>query len=225
MKQVLLNLLLLVSYIAGYAQNCAGYYYLQQHKTITMSVFDRKNKPSGTYAYKISDVKQSPAVTSSVVKGEFMDEKGKILSRSVCLMKCSGGNFQMDMKMLLPQQQAEQFKHMDVHTESYLDYPAGMHTGDVLKDGSFTANTKTDNGLEMNIEMNVTDRVVGGEEEVVTPAGTWKCFKITSKCRFRTRVSGIGIPFQIDNTEWFAPAFGIIKTGSKWGSTIITSIQ
>jgi hypothetical protein len=36
---------------------------------------------------------------------------------------------------------------------------------------------------------------------------------------------GIGIPFNSDNTEWFAPGVGIIKTQSKYGGTAITAIR
>jgi hypothetical protein len=36
---------------------------------------------------------------------------------------------------------------------------------------------------------------------------------------------GVGIPVNIEGTEWFAPGFGIVKTESKHGSTAITSIK
>lgn len=36
---------------------------------------------------------------------------------------------------------------------------------------------------------------------------------------------GIGVPFNIEGTEWFAPGFGIVKTESKHGRTAITAIK
>ncbi len=30
---------------------------------------------------------------------------------------------------------------------------------------------------------------------------------------------------QLDDTEWFAPGFGVVKTQSKYGETAITSIK
>jgi len=36
---------------------------------------------------------------------------------------------------------------------------------------------------------------------------------------------GIGMPFNIDGTEWYAPGFGVVKTESKNGGTAITAIK
>lgn len=207
------------------AQQCNGFYYLQANKKITMSLTDRKGRPSGSYVYTVSDVKSNGPVMSSKVRSEMFDESGKSVSSSECIMKCNGGTYQMDMKMLLPQQQAEQFKNMDAQTEFYLDYPAVMNTGEVLKEGTFNTNVTNDKGLEMSLEMTITDRNVLAQEQVTTAAGTWQAFKISSRCKVRTRISGIGIPFTIEQTEWFVPSFGVVKTQSKWGGTEITAIQ
>lgn len=207
------------------AQDCQGYWSLQQNKVITMSLYDRNEKSSGTYVYRVVDVKSNDEISSSVVEGTLSDDKGKQVSSNVCHLKCSNGLYQVDMKMLLPQQQQEQFKKMDARSSFFLEYPAGMEVGDQLKEGSFSTSMRNDKGPEMSMEMTIADRQVVGEEEISTPAGTWKCFRITFRCKVRTRVGGIGIPFQIDNTEWFAPAFGIVKTVSKWGSSVITAIQ
>jgi hypothetical protein len=40
------------------------------------------------------------------------------------------------------------------------------------------------------------------------------------------KTMGIGLPaMNMDNTEWFAPGFGIVKTQSKHGGTAITAIN
>jgi len=215
----------LLSATAVTAQDCSGFYYFQQHKVTTMTVYDRKEKTSGTYVYRVIDVKRSANKINSVVEGEMNDEKGRLLSRNTAHMLCQNGVYLVDMKLLLPQQQQEQFKNMELQSDFYLEYPARMAVGDQLKEGNFNASVKNDKGPGMDIEMIITDRIVAGEEEVTTPAGTWKCFRIRSRYKIRTKVGGIGIPFQVDNAEWFAPGFGIVKTASKWGSTMITAIQ
>jgi hypothetical protein len=70
----------------------------------------------------------------------------------------------------------------------------------------------------------MTKRKVEGRESVTTPAGTWNCFKITyhSKMIFKM---GIGIPMNMDVTEWWAPGFGVVKTESDSGKTEITAIK
>jgi hypothetical protein len=70
----------------------------------------------------------------------------------------------------------------------------------------------------------MTKRKVTGKESLTTPAGTWDCFTITyhSKMIFKM---GIGIPMNSDVTEWYAPGFGVVKTESNGGSTLITSVK
>jgi hypothetical protein len=35
---------------------------------------------------------------------------------------------------------------------------------------------------------------------------------------------GMSIPVNIEGTEWFCPGFGIVKTETKYGTTLVTSI-
>ena len=81
------------------------------------------------------------------------------------------------------------------------------------------------NGMQQTLTMNVTNRKVEGKESITTPAGTWDCFKITSKSKIHMKMGPIGVPMNFDSTEWFAPGFGVVKTESKHGETLITSVK
>ena len=107
----------------------------------------------------------------------------------------------------------------------YLEYPAVINAGDQLKDGLLNMDYESSGGLKSSIEISITERRVEGKESVTTPAGTWECYRITSKNRITSRIAGIGIPIKMDVTEWFAPGFGVVKTESKTGKTEITSIK
>lgn len=103
------------------------------------------------------------------------------------------------MKMMLPQQQQEQYASTEVKADNfYLEYPS---------------------------KMLINDRKVEGQESVTTPAGTWDCFKISYKCKMGVKTGPINIPINFEGTEWYAPGFGIVKTQSKYGGTAITSIK
>jgi hypothetical protein len=41
----------------------------------------------------------------------------------------------------------------------------------------------------------------------------------------KIKTMGIGVPLNMDATEWFAPGFGVVKTQSKYGETAITAIK
>ena len=80
-------------------------------------------------------------------------------------------------------------------------------------------------GMAASIEITITNRQVGSKESITSPAGTWECFKITSNQKILSKVAGMGIPIKMDVTEWYAPGVGVIKTESKFGSTLITAIE
>ena len=41
----------------------------------------------------------------------------------------------------------------------------------------------------------------------------------------KIKMGPIPINSNLDGTEWFAPGFGVVKSDSKNGSTVITSIK
>ncbi|MGB8192458.1 MAG: hypothetical protein WCF67_11095, partial [Chitinophagaceae bacterium] len=80
-------------------------------------------------------------------------------------------------------------------------------------------------GMQQTLTLNVTDRKVEAKESVTTPAGTWECYKISSKNKIHVKMGPIGIPMNMEVTEWFAPGFGVVKTESKSGGTMITAVK
>ncbi len=207
------------------AQDCNNYYFLQNNKTIEMTVYNRKGDPDGKYIYTVSDVKNSGATTTGTFQSEMFNKKGKSTVKGSGKVECKGGAMFMDMRVILPQAQQEQFAKADAKLESiYIEYPVDMKAGDQLKDANM--NLEIDNnGMKQSVIMNVSNRKVEAKESVTTTAGTWDCFRISSKTRVNIKTMGIGIPVNFESTEWYAPGFGIVKTESKHGGTAITSIK
>ena len=189
-----------------------------------MTFYNKKGEESGKDIYNISDVQTSGTETTATVNSEMFDKKGKSIAKSTSNIKCNGGVMMMDMKMMLPQQQVEQFKTGEAKADNmYLEYPSGMKVGDQLKDGNFTM-TGQNGSMNYTISLAITERKVEAQESVTTTAGTWQCFRITSKSHMNVKTV-IGIPMNFETTEWYAPGFGVVKTESKSGSTAITSIK
>jgi len=208
------------------AQDCSNYYYLQNNKTVEMTISNNKGKESGKMIYKISDTKKSGSSVTATINSEFVDTKGKTITSATNNVKCVNGVMQMDMKVFIPAAQQEQIKSGTASaSDVYLEYPANMNVGDQLKDGEMNMDYESASGLKSSIEISITERKIEGKESVSTPAGTWECFKISSKNKITSRIAGIGIPIKMDVTEWFAPGFGVVKTESKTGKTEISSIK
>ena len=219
-------LLLILSGLFSFSQECGNFYYLQNNKTIEMTITNSKGKESGKNIYTISNVNKNGNSISSIINSEFFDSKGKSINKAVNNVKCMNGVMMMDMKIFIPSAQQEQMGNGTANaSDVYLEYPASMAAGDDLKDGQFTLNYQTGGGMNSSIDVSITERKVEVKESVTTTAGTWECFKIISKNKITTKIAGIGIPIKSDVTEWFAPGFGVVKTESKFGKTEITAVK
>ena len=220
-------IILLVFFIAlkPYAQNCGGYYYLQNNKTVEMSMLDKKGDLSGKLVYTVRDVQNDNNEMSASVESQIFDKKGRTIAKGSSRMKCNGGVMMMNMKMMIPAPQAEQFSQASAKSDDfYIEYPVSMNKGDELKEGRLTMEVDN-NGMQQSISINVYDRKVEDKEKVTTPAGTWDCYKISYKNKMSIRMMGVGIPMNIEGTEWYAPGFGVVKSYSKHGTMEITAIK
>jgi hypothetical protein len=212
-------------YLKMNAQKCGDYLFLQNNKTVEMTIYNRKGDANGKQIYTVSNVANSGDATTATLNSEMFDKKGKSIVKASNHIKCVNGVMMMNMKMMIPQQQTEQFGNTEATAEDvYIDYPSTMNIGDQLKDGAFSMDINN-NGLKQTVNMNVTDRKVEAKESITTTAGTWDCFKISYKGKMIIKTAGIGIPVNIDGTEWYAPGIGVVKTQSKSGGTAITAIK
>ena len=225
MKKTLIFLMICFSGLTMMAQDCKNYIFLQNNKTVEMTIYNKKGDPNGKQVYKISDVSGSDAAVTAIVNTEMIDKKGKTVSKATGNYKCNGGVMMVDMKMSIPSAQMEQFKNAEVKAQDiYIEYPAVINVGDQLKDATLSMDMDN-NGLKQTLNMVISDRKVEAKESVTTTAGTWDCFKISSKIKLTIKTMGVGIPMNLESTEWFAPGFGVIKTESKSGGTAITAIN
>jgi len=190
-----------------------------------MTVYDKKGDVSGKQVYMVSNYNGNSSGSSATVNSEMFDKKGKSIAKGASTIKCNKGIMMMDMKMSMPQAQSAQIGNTDATAENvYLEYPAALTVGDNLKDGHMELNIDN-RGMKQTLTMDVTNRKVDGKEKITTTAGAWDCYKITNTTKMKIKTMGIGIPINMDVTEWFAPGFGIVKSQSKYGGTAITSIK
>ncbi len=206
------------------SQDCATYYYFQNNKTIEMTIYNKKGQATSKQIYTVSDVSNSGGTTTATINSELFDKNGKSVVKATNIIKCVNGVMMMDMKMNLPQTGKGNTDANATVSNAFIEYPASMQPGDELKDASMQMDIES-NGLKQSIDMQVTNRKVQAKEKVTTSAGTWDCYKITNSTKMKIKTMGIGMPMNIENTEWFAPGFGVVKTESKSGGTAITAIR
>ena len=207
------------------AQDCNNYYYMQRNKTVEMSMYDKGGDETGKMVYSIGDVTNSNSFTVANVQSQILDKRGRTIAKGTGVMKCNGGVMMINMKMNMPIPESDQSIQTNAKSdEFFIEYPANMAKGDVLKEGNMNLEANN-NGMPQSISIHTFDRKVEDKEKITTPAGTWDCYKISYKTKMTIRIMGVGVPKNLDGTEWYAPGFGVVKTVSKYGSTVITSIK
>ena len=222
MKYSLFTCLLFISFF-GFSQDCKTYYYLQNNKITEVTMYNKKGNASGKLVYTVSDFKSTAGTSSATLTTETFDKKGKSEIKSTGVVKCTKGVIMMDMKMSMPPGQP--LGITNAKTESvFIEYPGAMKIGDDLKEAHMQIETET-KGMQQSVTLDIINRKVTGKEKVTTPAGTWDCYVITNITKLKIKTMGIGIPMNMELTEWFAPGFGMVKTKSKYGETLITAIR
>ena len=209
-----------------HAQDCNGYYFLQNNKTIEMAILNKKGEQSAKQVYTVSNVDNAGSSTTADLQSEMFDKKGKSMAKGKAKIKCDGGVMMVDMKMSIPTQPGTQNAvETDVKSDNiFIEYPNNMNVGDNLKNATMHMDMDN-NGMKQSIDMEVFDRKVEAKEKITTPAGSWDCYKISYKSKMKIKTMGIGMPMNIEGIEYFAPGFGIVKTQSKQGGTEIVSIK
>jgi hypothetical protein len=87
-----------------------------------------------------------------------------------------------------------------------LDYPANLQRRPGTYDGNVVS--KLTPGMSMlNMVIKIYDRKVVAQEDVTTPAGTFKCYKMTSTIETKTMFSMVA-----KSTEWIALKVGIVRS-------------
>ncbi len=213
------------------AQDCKTYYYMTNNAEVQMTLYDAKGKINGVQTWKITNAKKATAGFESTVNANFTDGKGAAIATSTGTYKCSGGKLMADIRMSIPQDQAQKIDAGAAQvTDAFIEYPSRLSEGMSLPDASFSMEANT-SGVPSATEFGIKNRKVAGKETITSEAGSWEAYKITYDAVIKIKMAGIGIPMNMKTTEWFVPDFGIVKTetfnkkGKLIGSSLLTKLK
>lgn len=182
MKKVLNLFVFMLAFIlsgAVMAQDC-GYYSMSEGMVLGYQNLDAKGKLTGSTRLTFLEVSQLGAATIYKVKSEYADAKNSNQAVREYNMRCEDGKFYVDMQNLVDPKSMEAFKGMEISVDSKdLEYPNGLIAGQILPDASITISAASGGINILNLNINITNRKVVGNESVTVPAGTFECFKIT----------------------------------------------
>jgi hypothetical protein len=212
----------LLSCTSAFAQEC-GYYPVRKGAVMSYQSLDEKGKIVNTSKMTILDVEGSATATQYKVKSESWDEKNKPQAEREYMMKCTNGEFSIDMKSMIDPKSFEGFKDMEVtFTGSDMSFPSSLTEGQSLPDANITMAASSGGMTLMRMTINITNRKVVGMESVTVPAGTYNCYKITYDIETK-----LGIKVSSSAIQWMNKGAGSVKTetydkkGKLLGSTVL----
>lgn len=202
----------LISSILSVAQ-CNEYYVLNEGTAWTYETYSAKGKLSGKTQQHVKSLEKTATGFTAIVTAVLYNDKGKEQTKGDLEMSCVNGTFIIDMRKFIPEEQQKMFESykMNIQSEN-LEIPSSLSTGQKLKDGSITW-TAEGSPIPMKMVVTVYDRKVEGKETITTPAGTFECFKISSKSKVNTQM-GVNMNFNFSSLEWIAPKVGTVKSES-----------
>lgn len=232
MKRLIIacTFILLLSGFKFGAGDCSSLVFFKEGTTITSTSYNDDGKVTGSTKSLYSKVSKTASGASVLVLQENFDKKGKPSTKSEFTIKCDKGTLFFDMKMMMPQQQAESYKDMEMTVEGAdMEIPSELTVGSTLKDADikFRFTTKTGMAMPMmNMNVKITDRKIEAKETITTPAGSFECYKISETTEMKTMFS-----VKAKTINWFSKEVGNVKTesykenGKYVGKTELTEIK
>lgn len=212
MKHVFLLVVAVVFSATAVAQ-CNDYYVIKEGSSWTYESFNAKGKSVGKNEQKVTSYQSAPNGYKATINSVMYNDKGKKLTEADLEVRCENGTFYMDMRRFIPQDQQKAFESYELKFETEnLELPSRLSAGQSLKNGSVTM-TAVGSPMPMKITVNITDRKVAGKETITTPAGTFECWKITSRSSTQMQM-GINMNLNFTTTEWITEKTGLVKSES-----------
>lgn len=211
-----------------YSQDCPELFQANHISSYEICSYDAKHKQTSSTVYTLDNVSENKVMLTALMK----DKKGASQGEMNYDILCEGSTVKVNMEHLFYTMNSfSQNEDLDVESEiigEHLSYPQNMEVGQSLKDGSLETETMMQNALSIKITMDFTDRKVLVHENIETPAGTFKAFKITSTNLFKMGFMTI----KTKQIQWYVPDLGLVvksesydKKGKLSGTTSLCKVE
>lgn len=176
MKIVLIFVLSLVTITGGLLAQCNPYFDLAEGSKWEITNYNGKGKFQGKQQSEIKALNIEDNGWKATVAMALYDKKSEIVYNKDIEMACDNGIVNLDMTRLIPDEQLKVYEDMNMKVDvDNVEIPKELEVGMTLDDGSVTIS----GDLSMTITVTITDRKVEGMETVITPAGSFECYKIS----------------------------------------------
>lgn len=210
MKKVFIVLICLFAYQTSVAQNCESISPYKQGMYMEYTNYNKKGKSKSVEKHTIEAVDSKGGNLVIHIKTSVIEGKNNASAQKYVL-QCNNGNFKVDMANYASHQSENQEGSISVEAVGdFIEFPSGMTAGMMLADGNIDIQIGEGDSSLAIANMSVLNRKVLGKDNLTTPAGTFKGYKISFDYLFDMgiiKVRGSGV-------EWYVDGIGIIRTES-----------
>lgn len=176
MKKLYTLLFIVTVAFGGCFGQCNPYFDMEEGGKWEITSYNGKGKFQGRQMTEIKKLETDAEGWDATLAMQLYDKKDKEVYNKDIEMSCNGGTVVLDMTRLIPDEQLQTFKDMNMQVDmDNIEIPQNLEAGMTLDDGSVTIS----GDIPMKMTVVITDRKVEGKETITTPAGTFECFKIT----------------------------------------------
>ncbi len=192
---------------------CNNYYVVEQGSAWTYETHDANGKRTGKNEQTVKAFEKRGNGFTATIASIAYNDKGKELTKGELKMRCDNGIISIDMRKFIPEEQLKALSSYDLKiTGDNIETPSNLSVGQTLRDGTITV-TVEGAPMPMKMTVSVTNRKVEGKETITTPAGTFECYKISSKTSTEMQM-GMNMTFDFSGTEWITARTGMVKSES-----------
>ncbi|HBC04771.1 MAG TPA: hypothetical protein PKH16_04235 [Aequorivita sp.] len=207
-KTFIISLLLLTAVFtqANAQTGCSKFYPLKEGTKAELTSYDKKGKIAAVVDYTVLNKTQTSEGEVATMKSSIKDDKGKLIAETEYDVTCDGTKISIDYNSMVSPMMMEQFQNMEYDISGVdLEIPNNLSVGQELPDAEMNMKISM-SGINMNMDLTITNRKVIGKEDVTTPAGTFSCFVITYDMSTK-----MGMTQTSNSKQWIAEGVGMVK--------------
>jgi len=198
------------------AQQCENSIYnFKEGATWQLSHFDTKDKPQGYTTFTLSNISAVDSGFKAQLHKTSFNDKNKEFGVADFNLQCTNGDFTIDMQSVISEKQFESYRKSDfkILKQDALLFPKVMEIRAKLPNGQLNGELDTDDGTKAGkVFYETTERSVLKKESITVPAGTFECYKISTKVHSVTTIAGVKLNYDYVLIEWYAYGAGVVRS-------------
>ncbi|ABG60580.1 conserved hypothetical protein [Cytophaga hutchinsonii ATCC 33406] len=214
-----------ICYLVKAQQQCENVLYtFKEGATHEFSDYNKKGKQAGHTTFILSDISAGDSVLTGQLKKTSYDEKDKQLASADLTLKCRNGEALIDMESVVSEKQLESYRNGEfrIINQDLLLFPNVLEVGAKLNNGKLSAELDSDGTKVGKLLYEITERLVQAKESVTVPAGTFDCYKISTKVHSITTIAGVNLNYDYVLIEWYAYGIGLVRSETYKKGTLET---